>query len=101
MAYAAGVQASLEQVIAAFPRLAPALASATNYMSALLQTLAQLCRIDFLGSVEGAEELSEEDWATGIASFYQARVERYVDAETATILFEPHDHEDPEDGVPA
>lgn len=103
MAYAGGVQSSLDQVVTAVPGLAPALLSANSYMQALLQALTQLCRVDFLGSMPGAEELSEEDWAIAIASFYQARIEHYVDEKTGQIRFEPHNHddEDPDDGVPA
>jgi hypothetical protein len=112
MAYAGSVQAQIEKATKELSRYRPssamdALVSAAHYTTPLLQALVEFCRVDFIGAMEGAEELSPEDWSNGIASFYSARVDHYVDEETGEIRFEPHDEEDtpyfpePDDGVPA
>lgn len=84
-----------------------AMQSAKAHQQALMDTLAEFVRVDLAGSLPGARELSKEDWAMAMESFFRARTEHYV-ADDGTIKFEPHNEDgmpdifgDPDDGVTA
>lgn len=57
--------------------------------------IGSMVKLDMVSSLPGAEDLSEEDWAIAMQSFYQARSEFYI--RDGKIHYEPHPDEEDDD----
>jgi len=108
--YAGSVKAEVDRLVEAVndsdsAKGVQALRAAVQHAGTLVEILATFVKADLIACLPGAQDLSAEDWAEAMSSFFQARAELYVSPE-GQLVFEPHESgdeadADPEDGVPA
>lgn len=66
------------------------LSDAMTFVRSAVKTALEVATVDFHDNSSLIEDMTEDEWRTAMGSFFAARTDHYTDAETGTIVFEPH-----------
>jgi hypothetical protein len=72
------------------------IATAAGHVEYAIDVLLEIAKLDLTIAVPGVEDTSNDEWRVTLAAFIESRIDHYTDADTGSIVFEPHN----EDGEP-